>query len=583
MANLKFADTYNMVEFLSKPAESKGFEQIVDFLNAHIIKYALTVNPTIYTLCIEQFWATVKAKTINGEVQLQALVNGKKIIITESIVRRDLQLEDADGVDCLPNATIFEQLTLMGMVKNLDNVSGNFLMYPKFVQVFVNQQLEGMPSHKRIYISPSHTKKIFGNMRRVGKGFSERETLLFQTMMVQDQEEIGEGSEMPTDSHHTPTIIQPSTSQPQNKQRSRRSKRKDNEVPQPSGPITNVANKAVNEEMDYSLGRAATIATGLDAEQDRGNIDMTQSKATLNESSSLGTSSGNGTRRQETMGDTIAQTRLKLEELMAFCTTLQSRVLALETIKTAQANEIASLKKRVKKLNRRNKLRTYGLKRLNRGRISDIDANEDIYLVNVRTDEDMFGVNDLDGDELIVKSVDVFKTAEETRSVVEEVTAVTIPVSAATTTTITTAITDVEMTLAQALVELKSVKPMATTITTTPTLITTAAATTVIAVSTRPIAKGLVIHKQEQAPTPTVSSQQPSQVKVQDKGKGKMVKLEPMKKMSKKELLRLDEELVFKLQAKEKEEERLAREKAQQMEEAKIAWDDVQAKINIDY
>ncbi|GKD36626.1 putative ribonuclease H-like domain-containing protein [Tanacetum coccineum] len=63
------------------------------------------------------FWATVKAKTINGEVQLQALVDGKKIIITESIVRRDLQLEDAEGVDCLPNATIFEQLTLMGHEK----------------------------------------------------------------------------------------------------------------------------------------------------------------------------------------------------------------------------------------------------------------------------------------------------------------------------------------------------------------------------------------------------------------------------------------------------------------------------------
>ncbi|GJY31645.1 hypothetical protein Tco_0415140 [Tanacetum coccineum] len=89
MTTLKFADTYNMVAFLAKPAESEGFEQIVDFLNAHTIKYALTINPTIYTSCIEQFWTTVKAKTVNGEVQLQALVDGKKIIITELIVRRD--------------------------------------------------------------------------------------------------------------------------------------------------------------------------------------------------------------------------------------------------------------------------------------------------------------------------------------------------------------------------------------------------------------------------------------------------------------------------------------------------------------
>ncbi|GKA26562.1 hypothetical protein Tco_0712671 [Tanacetum coccineum] len=79
--------------------------------------YALTVNPTIYTSCIQQFWATVKVKTINEEVQLQALVDGKKIIITESTIRRDLQLEDVEGIDCLPNAAIFEELTLIGYEK----------------------------------------------------------------------------------------------------------------------------------------------------------------------------------------------------------------------------------------------------------------------------------------------------------------------------------------------------------------------------------------------------------------------------------------------------------------------------------
>nr|GEU29442.1 actin-binding, cofilin/tropomyosin type [Tanacetum cinerariifolium] len=58
--------------------------------------------------CCGQFWTTAKAKTINGEGQLQALVDGKKILITESTVRRDLKLEDIEGVDCLPNAAIFE-------------------------------------------------------------------------------------------------------------------------------------------------------------------------------------------------------------------------------------------------------------------------------------------------------------------------------------------------------------------------------------------------------------------------------------------------------------------------------------------
>ncbi|GJV05135.1 ribonuclease H-like domain-containing protein [Tanacetum coccineum] len=429
-------------------------------------RFGFRINYLIIDLLTKAFDATIKAKTVNGEVQLQALVDGKKIIITDSIVRRDLQLENAEGVDCLPNATIFEQLTLMGYeklsqkltfykaffspqwkffndiilqclsskttawnefsstmssaiiclatnqkfnfskyifeskVKNLDNVFGIFLMYPRFVQVFVNQQLEGMPTHKRIYISPSHTKKIFGNIRKVGNGFFGRDTPLFQTMMVQDQEEMGEGSEIPTDPHYTPTIIQPSTSQPQKKQRSRRPKRKDTEVPQSSVPSNNVLDEVVNKEMDASL-------------------------ATPNEPSSPGTSSGGGPRRQETMRDTIAQTS----------------VLALETIKTTQANEIACLKRKVKKLERRNKSRTHGLKRLYQiglsrrvessgdeedldedaskqgRRIHDIDADEDIALVN--DDNKMFDVGTLTGVEVFAEQV---VAAKDVNLSVDEVT-----------------------------------------------------------------------------------------------------------------------------------------------------------------
>ncbi|GJR79597.1 hypothetical protein Tco_0150382 [Tanacetum coccineum] len=108
--------------------------------------------------------ATIKVKMVNGEQQLQALVDGKKIVVTEASVRRDLQLDDEEA-----------------------------------------------------------------------------------------QQEQGEGSAMPTDPHHTPTIILPSTSQPLLKQRLRIPKRKDTEVPQPSGPIDNVTDEAVIEEMDDSL------------------------------------------------------------------------------------------------------------------------------------------------------------------------------------------------------------------------------------------------------------------------------------------------------------------------------------------
>ncbi|GJT91965.1 hypothetical protein Tco_1080810 [Tanacetum coccineum] len=81
------------------------------------------------------------------------------------------------------------------------------------IQVFLDKQVEDMSKDKEIYVTLSHTKKIFANMKREGKGFSGRITPLFHTIMVQTPEEVGEGSAVPTDSHHTTT--QPSTSRPQ--------------------------------------------------------------------------------------------------------------------------------------------------------------------------------------------------------------------------------------------------------------------------------------------------------------------------------------------------------------------------------
>ncbi|GJT84105.1 hypothetical protein Tco_1058447 [Tanacetum coccineum] len=273
MSTLPFADTHNLAAFLSKPAKSEGFEQIV--------------------------------KTVNGEVQLQALVDGKKIIINAATIRRDLQLEDAEGIDYLSNAIIFEQLTLMGAKTTAWNEFSS-TMASAIICVATNQKFN---FSKYIFESMVKNLENVFDFCKHEKGrerlFWKRNTL-FQTMVVQHQEEMGEGSANPTDPYHTPTIIQPSTSQPQKKQKPRRPKRKDTKIPQSSGPTNNVANKAINEEMDDSLERVATTATSLDVEQDRGNINKTQSKATPNELSSLGTSSGGGPRHQKTMGDTIA-------------------------------------------------------------------------------------------------------------------------------------------------------------------------------------------------------------------------------------------------------------------------------------
>ncbi|GKB49670.1 hypothetical protein Tco_0900423 [Tanacetum coccineum] len=364
------------------------------------------------------------------------------------------------------------------MVKNLDN-AGKFLMYPKFIQVFLDNQLDGMSSHKRIYVTPSHTKKIFANMRRQGKDFYGRVTPLFPTMWFKNQREWMNGSAMPTDPHHTPIITQP-----QRKQKFKRPKEKDTHVPQSSVPIA-------------------------------------------------------------------------------------TKVVDLET-KTAQAQEITSLKLRVKKLEKKGGSRTHKLRRLykvgrsarvvssdeaslgdqedasKQGRkIHDIDADEDITLENVY-DAEMFDVNDLHGDEVFVeKEVHVKEV-----NVVEEV------VSAAEETVNAATITEDEITLAQALAELKSVKPKVTTATTATT-------------------KGILLQEPSESITTTTT------IPSKDKGKGIMVE-EPLK-MKKKDQISFDEQEAIRLQAEFDEEVRLAREK----DEANVAlieeWNDIQAKIDADY
>nr|GEX04565.1 copia protein [Tanacetum cinerariifolium] len=228
-----------------------------------------------------------------------------------------------------------------------------------------------------------------------------------------------------------------------------------------------------------------------------------------NEAISPGTTSGGGPRCPEAIRDTIAQTR----------------VMALEKTKTTQALEIDILKRRVKKLEKKQRSRTHKLKRLYKvgltarvdsskdklslgkdaskqeRKINDIDSDEDIILVNAQDDAKMFDVTDLHGEEVFVDNDDVDKEV----NVVGKLNVASI----ATTISVAATITTEEVTLAK---------------------------------------------------------------KSQDKGKGIMVE-EPVKP-KKKEQTRLDEEAALKLQVelqvKFEKEQRLAREKAQKELEANI-------------
>nr|GEU60273.1 hypothetical protein [Tanacetum cinerariifolium] len=141
------------------------------------IQYLIAINAIRFTLTTAGFklilLATAKVKPVNEEAQLHAKVDGKRVVISEASIRSDLRFRDEGGIACLPNESIFEQLTLM------------------------------------------------------------------------------------------------------------------------------------------SVERAATTATSLDGEKDRGIISKTQFTVTLDEPSFIGTSSGSGPRRQKTRGDAAAQTRPK--------------------------------------------------------------------------------------------------------------------------------------------------------------------------------------------------------------------------------------------------------------------------------
>ncbi|GKE46677.1 hypothetical protein Tco_1477935 [Tanacetum coccineum] len=250
-----------------------------------------------------------------------ALVDDKKVIITESTVRRDLQLEDAEGVDCLPNSTIFEQLTLICSKTTTWNEFSS-TMASAIICLATNQKF-------------NFSKFIFESMVR---------------------------------------------------------------------NLDNLFGKIL---MYPSLVRAATTASSLEAEQDSGNITKTRSKATPNESSSLGTTSG-GFRCQETMGDTTARTRFESVSKLS------------NDLLLARGNTLGSDEDRLK-------------------------LNELMELYDAANE--MFDVNVLNGEEVFVSG--------QNENVVEEVVDAAQVSTDATTETITTK----ELNLAQALEALKNSKP----------------------------------------------------------------------------------------------------------------------------
>nr|GEU54028.1 hypothetical protein [Tanacetum cinerariifolium] len=111
-------------------AASNCYEQAYTYycqLKVNAARHKLTTTVDIDAV-EEQFWVTANAKNINREAQIRAKVDGKKVIISEATIKRDLKFKDEGGVDCLLNKVIFKQLPLMGN----ENLSQKLTFYKAF-------------------------------------------------------------------------------------------------------------------------------------------------------------------------------------------------------------------------------------------------------------------------------------------------------------------------------------------------------------------------------------------------------------------------------------------------------------------
>nr|GEW17084.1 reverse transcriptase domain-containing protein [Tanacetum cinerariifolium] len=140
-----------------------------------------------------------QVKKVDDEARIQALIDGKRVNIKESSIRRTLRLDDAEGTSCLTNAEIFEGLARMGVKTTSWNEFSN-TMASAIICLATNQKFN----------------------------FSREVTLLFTNMLVQAPKEVGI---LQADVQSIPIPTEPSYSKPQKKHKPKRKYTKEAKVP----------------------------------------------------------------------------------------------------------------------------------------------------------------------------------------------------------------------------------------------------------------------------------------------------------------------------------------------------------------
>ncbi|GJY23953.1 hypothetical protein Tco_0397611 [Tanacetum coccineum] len=98
----------------------------------------------------------------------------------------------------------FSKLIFDGMMRHLD-AKKKFVMYPRFISVFLDKQLKNVPVPLDHFPINALTSKVFSFMIKKGKHFSGKVTPLFPNMLVQPTEDEGEGSERQSEPQPIPS------------------------------------------------------------------------------------------------------------------------------------------------------------------------------------------------------------------------------------------------------------------------------------------------------------------------------------------------------------------------------------------
>nr|GEY30410.1 hypothetical protein [Tanacetum cinerariifolium] len=538
--SLTFADTHNMVAYLNKSDASEGFNQVIDFLNRSYIKYALTVNPTIYVSCIKQFWNTVVVKQSNDVTRLQALVNKKKLLITEAAIKDVLCLDDAEGVDCLPNEEIFAELARMGCEKPSTKLTFYKAFFSSQWKFLIHTILQSMSAKRTSWNEFSSAMASAVICLSTGQKFNFSKYIF---------ESLVRNVDISFKFYMYPRFIQLIFQ---------------NHLGDLSTHTTRYTFHALTQKVFANIRRVGKGCSGVETPLFEG---MLVAGEIEEQSDAEEQEHENAAQEGVTAAVAVDFPLGLLQTALDTCAALTSRIEQLESDKVVQALEITKLKKRVKRLEKGHKVKVFKLNRLkkvgtsqrvntsddnimedvsNQGRmIDELDRDEGVALMGENEEEkkakevkDIVDDAQVEGRQAEIQAqiyqidmdhaLKVLSMQEDKPEVQEAVDVVT------TAKLITEVVTAASTPVSDASIIIPAAEPKV------PAATITVAPVRVVAASTRR-RKGVVITNPEEEST----AKTPAETKSKDKGKGIMV--EEPKPIKKKQQVELDEEYARRL------------------------------------